>query len=208
MPAGESRELDAVRGLLSGPVAPTVLPDVLQDRHTTTGGLRGNRVDQRVVRAATRRELDADGASPHASLDLREGVLAIVGVDGDVAANAITLALLQHEHLVVPKRGVARRREVDGRRVTPGAKDGRDVHGDSDARPRSKPRRVALPPVLPAALGMEKMSVHLDERLASGQRLARHRGDHSSSRSPTSAELAALSISAIASSSCASEGKS
>jgi hypothetical protein len=208
MSRGEACELHAVGCLLPRPVAPAVLPDVLEDRGTSSRRFRSDRIEQRIIGATTGGELDADRTAREASLDLTQRVLAIVRIHGDIAANAIAFPLLQGHHLIVAHRHVGGRREIDRRRVAPAAEDRSDVHRDADAFAGAEPRRIPFAPILSAAPRVQKVGVNLDQRLASRQRLVRQSRAHSSSRRRTSAELAALSIPAMASSSWANDGKS
>ena len=63
MPQRERAEIDAVGDLLAGPLARAMLPDVMQHRQPAFRCLFGDRIEQRIVGAAARRELDADGAA-------------------------------------------------------------------------------------------------------------------------------------------------
>ena len=112
MPAREVREIGAVRDLLSGPLAASVLPDVVQNREPVAGRRLAHGIEQRIVGPAAREQLHADRALADASIDLRERVGRVVGVHGDVHGDAPPLALEHVHHGVVPGGHVVRRREV------------------------------------------------------------------------------------------------
>jgi len=101
VPARETPEVCAVRDFLTRPLARAVLPDVMQNREVAALGGGGNRIQQRIIGAPARRELHPDGAALGAAGDLLERVRGVVRVDGDVRPDALRVAILNGQHLVV-----------------------------------------------------------------------------------------------------------
>ena len=102
----------ASRGLLAGVVAPPVLPDMVQDRHPPLGGEAADRVEERVVRPAAGRQLDADHARVETASDLRQRIVGVVGIHRDVAPDATRMLALQVQEAVVAEAAVGGRGEV------------------------------------------------------------------------------------------------
>jgi hypothetical protein len=158
----QTTELDPVRRLLTRPLAPAVLPDVVQHRKASAFRLDRDRVEQCVVRAAARGELDANRAPRDAPLDLRQRVRSVVGVHVDVAAHQRAVGVLDAQHLVIAAGDVRRRGEVGGRGVPPAAEDGRDVARDSDPGAGAEARRIHGVPVGAPTPRVVEVGVHVD----------------------------------------------
>ncbi len=160
---GKCAELHGIRRLLSRPVAPPVLPDVVEDGHAALGREPADRIEQRIVRAAARGELDADHSGIQAAVDLRQRGLGVIGVHRHVPADPRGVAALELEQPVVGVAQIGNGREVGGRRGPPTAQDRRHVAGDADPVTRAQPAGVSGLPVGARGAVMEKMRVHVDE---------------------------------------------
>ena len=112
MPRGEAPELDRVGRLLPRIVAPPVLPDVVKHGHAPLGGERADRIEQRIVGAPARGELDADHPGIEAPADLGQRVVGVVRVDGHVAADPVGVLALEAQQVVVAVAAVVGRGEV------------------------------------------------------------------------------------------------
>ena len=87
MPHRERAELDRVGRFLTLILAPAVLPDVVQDGKTVRRGAVAHRIEERVIGAPARRQLEADHPLRGSPYNLGERVRCIVRVDGDVPAD-------------------------------------------------------------------------------------------------------------------------
>ena len=139
------------------------------DREAVLGRAVANRIEQRIVRAAARQQLDAHRASRDAAIDLADCVLGEVRVDRHEHAYEVALLFAQGEHRVVSRDDIGRRRKVGGRGEPVRAEHRCDVTGDSDARSGAQPRGIHVRPVGSTAAGVEKMRVCVDERLGRGR---------------------------------------
>src|SRR5712671_301761 len=161
--ARERAQLSCVGCLLSRPVTAPVLPDVLEHWDAALLRQRGNRIEQRIVRPAARRELDPDHPRVEAPYDLGAGVGAVIRVDAHVAANAVGMGSLRREECIVPGCDIARRGKVGGRREAKTAQYRGDVHRNTDLAARCEPALIALAPVGAGRPLMVKMSVDVDK---------------------------------------------
>jgi len=89
MTSREGAELNRVRRLLPRPVAPAVLPDVLQHGNTALTRQHTNRIEQWIVRPPACRQLNADHPRIEAAHNFRACVRRIVRIDAHVSADRI-----------------------------------------------------------------------------------------------------------------------
>ncbi len=160
---GQGGELLPVRRFLPRPVVPPMLPHMVQHWNPPFSRQLADRVEQRVRRAATRRELDPHHAGTEAAGDLGARVGRVVGVHGDVAADQAGMLLLEREQGSVPILHVPRRREVGRRCPTPAPEDRGDVDRHPDLPPRREPAGIALAPIGPGACGMVEVGMDVDQ---------------------------------------------
>src|SRR4051794_12674751 len=113
MPGGQPSQLNRVARLLSGIVAPPVLPDMVQHRNLALPGQRANWVEQGIVGAAAGGQLDADHAGVQATAQLAQGVLLKVGIYGGVAADTSRIRALKLEQKTVAVFDIGRGGKVD-----------------------------------------------------------------------------------------------
>ncbi|PYO89330.1 MAG: hypothetical protein DMD58_09760 [Gemmatimonadetes bacterium] len=161
--ARERAQLARVGRFLARPVMAAVLPDVLQHRHAALPGQSGNRIEQRVIGPAARRQLDSDHPCVEAAHDLGAGVRAIVRIHADVAANAVGVGALQGQQGIVPGCDIAGRGEIGRGREAETAQDRGHMHRNTDLGARCDPALIALAPVGPGRPLVVKMSVDVDK---------------------------------------------
>ncbi len=159
MTSREGAELNGVRRFLPRPVAPAVLPDVLEHGHATLAREHANRIEQQIVRPSARRQLDADHTRIEAAHDFRPRVRHVVRVDAYVAADRIGMFALQREERVVSCRDVAGGREINRRCEAPTAQDRCYVRRDADAFPGPETALVPLVPIRAWRFGMVEMGM-------------------------------------------------
>src|SRR6202008_3309144 len=93
MASRERDELRSIRRLLPRPIAPAMLPDVVQHRHATLTRQLADWIEQLVVSPPASRELDADHAGIETAPDFPERMGGVVRIDCDVSADlALVLA--------------------------------------------------------------------------------------------------------------------
>src|SRR5207245_4357069 len=68
----ERAQLEGVRGLLPRPIAPPVLPHVVQHRESALARELADRIEQGIVRPPARGELDADHTGGAAAVDFAQ----------------------------------------------------------------------------------------------------------------------------------------
>jgi hypothetical protein len=146
---GELCQLECVGCFLSRIVSPAVLPDVMQYRHSAVRSHFADRIQQRVVRPAAGRELDADHASIEAALELRLSVRTKIRIDDAIAADAIRMSALKAQEEAVAVFDVDGRRKIDGRGESPASQYRGDVDRDADSLARPQAAGISLLPVAP-----------------------------------------------------------
>ena len=161
--AREAAQLGAVGRLLSRPVAPPVLPHMVQHRHAALARDFADRIEQRIGGPPARGQLDPDQPCVETPPDLAPGVRRVVRVDGDVAADAVRVLARQGEQGIVAVREVRGGRKVGRGRAAPAPQDGRHVDGDPDLVPRGEAAGVALAPVRAGGAVMIEVGVDIDE---------------------------------------------
>ncbi len=163
VPGRQTAQLHGVGCFLPRDVAATPLPDMMQDRHAALTCQRGDRIEQRIVRAPARGQLDPDEPGRKPTTNLRFGVRGKVGVHGHVPTHTAGVLAAERRQGFVRVGEIGRRGEVRGRRPSPRAENRGDVISDTDAFARREPAGVALAPVGPGrALGIE-MRVDVDQ---------------------------------------------
>src|SRR2546426_4501764 len=161
--ARQRAELDRVGRFLPRPVVATMLPNVLEDGNAPLQRQDGDRIEQRIVRAAARRQLDTDHARIETPYDLRPGVCGVVRVDAHVATDRFRMRALQREEGVIAGGYVPGRREVGRRREAVTAQDRGHMYRDPDLLAGGQAPPAALAPVGTRRPLMVKVRVDVDE---------------------------------------------
>src|SRR5947209_15429441 len=113
--ARQRAELDRVGRFLPRPVVATMLPNVLEDGNAPLQRQDGDRIEQRIVRAAARRQLDTDHARIETPHDLGAGLRGVVRIDAHVATDRFRVRALERKECVVAGGDVPGRGKVGGR---------------------------------------------------------------------------------------------
>ena len=200
-------QLHRVRRLLAGIVAAPVLPDVVQHRHAALRREGADRIEQRIVGATARGQLDADHAGVEAAADLRQRVVGVVRIHGDVAADPVGMLPLEPQQVVVAVAQILGRGEVGGRGQPPAPQNRGDVDRDPDALARAEPAGVALAPVGARRAVVEEVRVDVDQHVVNLRGAADERRWPHQLLTEASASSRISSARSTAASSCASETK-
>jgi hypothetical protein len=140
-----------------------VLPDVLQHGNPPLARQRGDGIEQRIVGAPARGELDPDHPAVETPQNLRAGVCAVIGIDARIPADPVGMRALQGKQGVVARDHVPRRGKVGRRGEAEAAQDRRHMNRDADPLARLEAAGVALAPVGARRALVQEVGVDVDE---------------------------------------------